>query len=200
MRRVIPLLFSALFLSAGLAEAQTSAQPKLEVGAQLTQWYLPVSPNGSVHYQPGVGAFSSYDFSRYIGFDAALNFMGSPVESTSFVGGSVVQGQLGIRAGVRKGRVGLYGKVRPGFVRFSDVILSVTPPPEIRWTFGALTKPSLDLGGIVTVNITRRFAVRYELGDTMVFYGERNPWVGAPPGPSYISHNFQWATGFAIRF
>ncbi len=200
MRRVSVLVCIVLILCVNLAFAQNQKEPKLEFGPQLTQWYLPVVPNGSIHYQPGVGAFVSYNFKRYFGFDAALNFMPSPPEGSSFAGGRVTQGLFGLRAGIQKGRVGLYGKVRPGFSRFSNVILSVPPPPDDQWVFGPLTKPSLDLGGIITVRVNRRFAVRYELGDTMVFYGDRNPALGAPPGPSYRSHNFQFATGFVMRF
>jgi hypothetical protein len=190
-----------LWLCLGIAPAQGPADnPKFEFGPELTQWYLPVQPNGSIQYQPGFGGFFSYQFSRYVGLDSTMDFMRSPLTGSSFAGGNVFQGQFGIRAGVRKGRVGLYGKVRPGFVRFGTVILTVTPPPSQNMTIGPLTKPTLDAGGIVEVAITRRFAARYELGDTMVLYGARNPLSTAPPGPSYTSHNLQWDTGFAVRF
>ena len=58
----------------------------------------------------------------------------------------------------------------------------------------------MDLGGIATIAVNKRFVVRYEFGDTIVFYGRRNPLVGAPAGPGFTSHNLQLATGFAVRF
>src|SRR5207237_394923 len=53
---------------------------------------------------------------------------------------------------------------------FGNVILQVTPPPAFSFQLGRLTEPALDAGGIVMITISRRFAVRYDVGDTLIFY------------------------------
>jgi hypothetical protein len=38
--------------------------PRVEIGPQITQTYLPVSPVGSVQYQPSVGGVASIRLGR----------------------------------------------------------------------------------------------------------------------------------------
>lgn len=193
------ILLSTILLFAVPGVAQHPLR-KFEIGAELTQWYLPVHPNGTIRYTPGAGLIFGYKFSRYVAVDSALNFMPAPDAASSFAGGNVTQGQFGIRAGIQKGRVGFFGKLRPGFTRFGNVIVSVTGTfPNATFNLGPLVYPSLDSGGILSVDVTNRFAVRYEIGETVVFYGNRNP-SSTPSTRSFTSNNFQFSTGAFWRF
>lgn len=107
---------------------------------------------------------------------------------------------MGVRAGLSKGRIAIDAKVRPGLASFGQVILTITPPPKLQFFVGRLTEPSLDIGGIVEVGITRRFAVRYEMGDTMIFYGARGLFTNRPPVSSELVNTLQFGTGFVFRF
>lgn len=182
------------------ASSQTNTA-KIEFGPELTQIYFPVNPVGSVQYQPGFGAFGSLRLYKTLRVDSSFSFTPiAPVTGTSDVGGRLTQAFLGVRAGLSKGRIAIDAKVRPGLASFCQVILTITPPPKLQLFVGRLTEPSLDIGGIVEVGITRRFAVRYEMGDTMIFYGARRLFTNRPPVSSELVNTLQFGTGFVFRF
>src|SRR5437016_9736365 len=103
-------------LTSGTAGAQDIA-PRIEVGPQVTQLYVPARTVGSVTYQPAVGAICSVKIKgNLVGFDSSFSFTPkTPNESTAFAGGRLTQAFFGIRVGISKGRLHLYAKVRPGF-------------------------------------------------------------------------------------
>lgn len=199
LRWVIFLLAAITFTSAGAAQ---DVAPRIEVGPQITQLYVPASTVGSVTYQPAFGATCSVRIrGNLVGLDSAFSFTPKPPnESTTFAGGRLTQAFFGFRVGISKGRVHLYAKLRPGFVSFGSVILRITPPPGFSFEFGRLTEPALDAGGIVQVTISRRLAVRYEVGDTLVFYEGKVLSTGQPQTPSRTTNNLQFAAGFLFRF
>src|SRR5207244_11115347 len=55
--RWVPLLLGAITFTSGTAGAQDIV-PRIEVGPQVTQLYVPARTVGSVTYQPAVGARS----------------------------------------------------------------------------------------------------------------------------------------------
>lgn len=186
-----------------LSSVTTAAQDtsRFEVGPLLTQMYVPSRTVGSVTYQPAFGGIFSIAITRYVEFDSSISFTPkAPNESTAFAGGRMTQGFLGVRAGFRRGRVGLYAKARPGFASFGSIILKITPPPAFSFQLGRLTPPSLDVGGLVIITISRRLAVRYDLGDTLIFYGGKVLSPGSTPIPSRTTNNLQFAAGFLFRF
>lgn len=194
------LLIVLLFLQARCTEAQ-DALPRFEAGPEITQIYVPKSIVGSVTYQPSLGGIFCIGIKRNLAFDSAIAFTPkAPNESSSFAGGRMIQAFLGARVGFARGRVGIYAKIRPGFASFGGAILKVTPSPTFSFQLGRLTEPSVDVGGIVTIAVSRRLAVRYEAGDTVIFYGSRALIAGAAPIPSRATNNFQFAVGFLFRF
>jgi hypothetical protein len=198
--RWVPFLLGAITFTS--AAAGQDVAPRIDVGPQVTQLYVPASTVGSVTYQPAVGVTCSVKIKgNFVGFDSALSFTPKPPnESTTFAGGRLTQAFFGIRVGISKGRVHLYAKFRPGFASFGSVILNITPPPAFRFQFGRLTEPALDAGGIVIVTISRRFAVRYDMGDTLIFYEGKVLSPGQPQTPSRTTNNLQFATSFLFRF
>src|SRR5882762_11279832 len=191
------LLLCLVTISAS-AQANTT---RVEFGPELTQVYFPVNPVGSVQYQPGFGAFGSLRLYKTVSVDSSFSITPTvPITGTSDVGGRLTQAFLGVRAGLSKGRIDVDAKVRPGLASFGSVILRITPPPNLQFFVGRLTEPSLDIGGVVEVRISRRFAVRYEMGDTMIFYGTRKLFTNRPPVSSELVNTLQFGTGFAFRF
>jgi hypothetical protein len=104
----------------------------------------------------------------------------------------------GVRGGVRMERLGVFARVRPGFVHFSErffapdiVCVAIFPPPE-----ACLIEPTnlaVDMGGTVELFATSRATLRVDLGDTLIRFardGQDPVW----------KHNFQLAVGAGLRF
>jgi hypothetical protein len=199
---IITLLFLGFVGFAGEATAQNQGCPRIELGPELNNIYLPINPVGSVNYQPGLGGVFAFNVVPWFALDSSFTI--TPTASSagsSFAGGRLTQFNAGVRAGIKKGRLGFYGKVRPGLASFGSVIKTVdfqTFPPQ--FGFGRLTEPSLDVGGIVQVYISRRFALRFEAGDTIIRYGSRTLFVGQPPVSGVTTNNFEYGVGFIFRF
>lgn len=190
-----------LFLGFSNAFAQHDPLHRVEFGPELSELYLPLDPVGSVNYQASLGALCSLNLHRYFGIDTSLGFTPAPPgTATGFAGGRMLQFSAGLRAGISKGRFGFYGKARPGVVSFGRAILLVDPPPAFRFHFGRLTEPTIDIGGIVEVRVSKKFALRYDAGDTVIRYGSRTVFSNQPAAPSEVTHNFRFSIGFLFLF
>lgn len=183
------------------SSAQEYRVSRIELGPQLQQIYLPVDPVGTVDYHPGVGGILTVKISSIFNFDAAASITpGIPIDSTGSAGGRMTQVFTGFSGGISKRRVRILGKFRPGLVSFGSAITRVGPPPQFQFFRGRLTEPALDIGGIAEVGISKRFAARYEAGDTIIRYGSRTFIVGQPPSRTQFANCFQFGIGFMFRF
>lgn len=182
--------------------AQQPNTPRLELGPQLTQIYLPVQPVGNVQYQLGYGmVFSERLFSR-LGADASFSVTPTiPISGTSFAGGRLTEAFFGARVGLFFARhFELYGKVRPGFARFGDVILHTTSSPTLQFQTGSLTDSAVDVGGIAMLRVSRRVGIRYEAGDTIIYYGSRIVDPSQRAVPSHLVNTLQLGVAFVVGF
>ena len=113
---------------------------RFELGPEVTQIYPPVNPVGSVQYQPAVGGSAAFNLSKYFGIDSSISITPTvPISATTFAGGRLTQFFAGGRAGIRKGRFRIYGKLRPGLVSFGSAITAVGPAPDFQLFEGRLT-------------------------------------------------------------
>jgi hypothetical protein len=180
----VAVAFAAAVLLSIPAHAQST-----QVGAHysaLAQEY----PDQS---RSGVGGFFVYSPVAWLGVDASTSvFFDEPI------GGYAWQVLVGPRLGVSWRDLALFGRVRPGFVRFSErfgkpniACILIFPPPEA--CLAPHTNFSLDLGGTVEVPLNAATVLRFDLGDTLVRY-DRNDldaeWM----------HNLQFAAGVGWRF
>jgi len=179
------LLFPALLLLFSLALSAQS--PRAEIGLEfggLRQNVFgeyPVTAGGRLT----VHAWSLFDgeaqVDRFpVGGGVAL-FPGTEVT-------------IGTRVGRRFGPIGVYGKVAPGFIRFDSNLY--TP------TLG--TRPTLAVGGVLEFYSRRHIAARFDIGDTVVWYGTdlTVPAIAAP-GPATVAgtrHQAQWSLGLSVWF
>ena len=119
-----------------------------------------------------------------------------------FSGGRAVEGLFGPKIGLRTENVGIFAKVRPGVISFSNTIQGITINPTPPFSFsiqtGRLTEPALDLGTVIEVYPSKHWAWRTDIGDTMVFYRGFSFLVIRVPGTS--KNNFQFNTGLQYRF
>ena len=160
----------------------------------------------------GAGGRFTYNLKRYLALEAELNFFPRDFRkfTTNFTGGRMIEGLFGVKAGIRKNRFGVFGKLRPGFEssggaevpRFLD---GKGPDPRNPFGFERVraTQFALDVGGVFEWYPTRRTIVRFDAGDTIVRYPNIE-FIQFPQGirglQTVYSHKPQFSVGFGFRF
>ena len=221
--RVRPAKFSHNFqLTAGVAfrlgnfpddepdagpSSDTEETKRFEVGVQFTSLFVdPSNSQGSlffprIHVEPGFGGRVTFNLTESIAFEAEGNYFTR--EQFSFPeGGQMFQGQFGGKIGKRFDRWGVFGKARPGFVGFSRVLQSPGGVQTGPISFVRRLYPSIDVGGVVEFYVSPRWMARFDVGDTIIRYGEIH-LPGFPASftvPSMTRHNLQLSSGIGFRF
>jgi|SRR5215213_7791551 len=203
-----------------VAQSSTSGDAadarKVEVGAQFTAVRIDNDPialaDNARRNEPGFGGRLAYNLSGRVALEAEVNFF--PRNYGGFVtplsGGRITQGLFGVKAGARRERFGLFGKARPGFMRYHRAVENVRFPngggPDPRdpfgFEYGSTTHLALDVGGVVEYYPSRRTILRLDLGDTVIRYAGI-PVFDSNRGLIHVTeyqHNFQAGVGFGFRF
>jgi hypothetical protein len=117
-------------------------------------------------------------------------------------------GVAGVRAGLHRGRLGVFGKARPGFLRFAQqesavcIAIAIFPVPLGCLLATGYTAFVVDVGGGVDFDLgsSGRSYVRVEAGDLMIRYDLEafRPRGGITDG--FTGHNFNVAAGIGWRF
>ncbi|HEX5873077.1 MAG TPA: hypothetical protein VFY60_00430 [Pyrinomonadaceae bacterium] len=180
---------------------------RFEVGVQFTSLFVdPSNSQGSlffprIHSEPGFGGRVTFNLTENIALEAEGNYYTR--EQFSFPeGGQMFQGQFGGKIGKRFDRWGVFGKARPGFVGFSRVLENALGVQTGPLTFVRRLYPSIDVGGVVEFYISPRWMARFDVGDTIIRYGEIH-FPGLPSSftvPSVTRHNLQVSSGIGFRF
>jgi hypothetical protein len=169
--RVVILAIAVLLVGGreGLAQA---ADSHVDVGAHYSA--LVLGNPGRSH--SGVGGWFAYRFFRGIALDGNVSVF--PGENEP--GGRVSQALLGASLGWRGERIGVFGKVRPGLIHFSDrfiapgvVCIAIFPTPESCLIDAA--NLAIDVGGVFNVYPTRSTVVRVDVGNTALRVGSHQP-------------------------
>jgi hypothetical protein len=181
---------------ASLGRAQNSSG-RFEAGGSFT--VMQSSGAGGGPFGPGIEG--AVNFGRHIALDGALNWL--PERFSLASGGRIVQALVGAKVGTRFQRFGLFVKVRPGFITTGSALRSVTfDPNQFIFTqrFARLTERALDLGGVIEYYPAKRWSLRYDAGDTMLF--EELPTFNNPVRDfgTYRSNHFQFSTSVRYRF
>lgn len=199
--------------------------PRYEVGAQFTS--LTVNPPSSncfgcvsaagqqTHTEPGFGGRFTFNPTDNVAFEAEGNYFTR--EQFTFVAqsGHIFQGQFGAKIGKRFANWGFFGKARPGFVGFSRVTELVgTKIQQFNGVsfevpdFRVVKKyyPSLDVGGVIEFYISRQWMARFDVGDTVIRYGDFRTIAFGAQSLVLITqhlkteHNLQVTSGIGFRF
>lgn len=200
-----------------MAGAQTEEAKKFEVGAQFTS--LSIREGFNPRTEPGVGGRFTYNLTDFLALEAEGNFFVRSDFSNAFrTGGRAVEGLAGVKIGKRYKTFGIFGKVRPGLISFSQgavdyTLVNTTPgasfPIEVRTR--RLTHFAADIGAVLEFYPSRRIVTRIDAGDTIIHFGDMtvNSFTLIAPGtfapfrfsfPSDTSHNFQFSAGVGFRF
>jgi hypothetical protein len=155
----------------------------------------------------GFGGRASYNFTQHVALDAAIAFFPSDTrELINFQdGGNSLEALFGLKAGLRRGKIGYFAKARPGFVRFSKSLTDFGGGSLGSQQFIPTTHPLLDLGYVMEIYTSTQTMVRFDAGDTLTFIQARTltgvsqqlPTVTAPGD---FRHAIELAAGFGFRF
>jgi hypothetical protein len=202
-----------LLASAAGASAQEKDAPKLEIGVQYSSLSIDLPGFGGTEHAPGVGARVTYNLNDYFAVEAEGNIFPTVTRTDYTTGGDPLQAQFGVKAGKRWKRFGLFAKARPGFVSFAETLtpLPVVSGSATTFTYDRERKThfSTDVGGVLEFYPSRRMLVRFDVGDTIIRYGEHRELQFDPagtgarfigPSRSEIKHNFQFTAGVGFRF
>ena len=199
MRKLVFVCLTAislLVLTEGV-QAQVD-EKKFEVGAVFTSITLtdfksrslPGLATGDSTVR-GLGGRLAYNFNDYLAIDGEASFFPETKFGNEEIG-QKTQGFVGLKAGVRRSRVGVFAKARPGvmwFGEFSSRGRCVTTPLGRTCGLAHENDFALDVGGVVEFYPSRRSIIRVDVGDTLIRY----------PDQGFV-HNAQFSVGFGWRF
>lgn len=199
MRKIDSLVWLIALIVCVCSAPQIAAQtetPKLELGLHSSMLRLSDFDVNDV----GVGGRVSYNLNANFALDGEFNFF--PTRRTNFaaplyVDSFRVQGLAGVKAGVRNRTVGVFAKLRPGFIYFSEGpvdpnVATLLPIPQ-RVNATAL---ALDAGGVLELYPSRSVGLRFDVGDTLIRYQRE----AATFAPGRTTHNLQISAGVGLRF
>jgi hypothetical protein len=151
-----------------------------------------------VRDESGGGGWFTWNFSKYFALDASSTFFPRIIHLADFQqGGRMFQVLAGVRAGVRKGRFGVFGKLRPGLQRYSATESGAAP-------FGTApyTDIAVDAGGIIEFYGTHHSVFRLDAGNTSIHYRGKNLTFPDGPfhAPAFTNNAIQMSIGFGFRF
>jgi hypothetical protein len=182
------LAAAALLLMVPTQNAQAQSEtPKVEIGAHYTFLRLrDFDTNDN-----GVGTRVTFNLADSFGLEGELNFF--PQGRVNFAtlasaNSRRTQGLFGAKYGMRSEKFGIFGKFRPGFMRFSE-------GDSIPGVSSSRTEFAFDFGGVFEIYPSRHVAFRFDLGDTVIRFS--NPALVTQP---FYSNNLQIGTGIAFRF
>lgn len=151
--------------------------------------------------QPGGGPRLAWNLTSSASLEAEANFF-----REDELGGKKTQAFFGLKYGKRSAKVGIFGKVRPGFMQFNNIFVTNRDPDAPTNTeFKRKTYLAVDLGGVVEFYPTARTLIRFDVSDVIVRYGERFTNLpfdinGTGVIPPDTRHNLQFSVGVGLRF
>ncbi len=198
------LFFAALTsIVAATSFAQSSGDRKLEVSGQLAVNDLAELETTDL----GFGGRLGFRATPLFTFEGELNLFPSDIPDEVPVTSSRLEGLFGIKIGPRFDRFSVFGKVRPGFVRFGEApepiaCILIFPPPLSCQLAAGETVLAVDLGGGVEFYPSERSLVRFDVSDLMLKYSGPvfNRDFEAFDEGGFWGHNLRLTVGAGFRF
>src|SRR5262245_23671392 len=168
--RIVLILLGVGTMAPAAAFAQAAAGP-FEIGGQVAAAALRQFGGSDV----GVGARVGWRPSEMLRVEAEVNVYPSDFPDRFPFTRGRTEALFGTTMGWRFGRIGAFGRVRPGFVTFGEApapiaCIAIFPPPlSCRLAAGA-TLFALDFGGGVEVAATETTFFRVDAGDRAIRY------------------------------
>jgi len=203
--RLVIILVATLSAVNAVALQAASNNPCSDCDDQPPHFELGVAASG-VHLADnnnfGFGARAVFNLNSFFSLEGEGNLFLNNASPKLLSGGRAIEGLFGPKLGLRTEKVGIFAKVRPGVISFSNTIQGITINPTVPFSIslqtGRLTEPALDLGTVVEFYPARHWAWRTDIGDTMVFY-HSSSFLGIRV-PGTTKSNLQFNTGLQYRF
>jgi hypothetical protein len=153
----------------------------------------------TVRDESGLGGWFTWNFSKYVALDSSATFFPRKIHIADFQqGGRIFQALAGVRGGVRRGRIGVFGKFRLGIQRYS-----LTEQEAVTFKDSPFTDIAFDAGGIIEVYTSHRTLLRFDAGNTSIYYRPKD--IPRANGqlfhiPGFTNNTIQLTAGFGFRF
>lgn len=137
-------------------------------------------PNLNVDRGAALGVLTAYHVSGHVGVEALVSASLRANEyRTPYYGGHELQTMAGIKVGGATQRMGVFGKLRGGVLRYSSVVkgLSSSGAPD---RYGALNAVAGEIGAVAEVYVRPRHLLRFDVAD--VFVRGREVTLTVPEG------------------
>lgn len=155
----------------------------------------------------GFGGRIAYLPLRYIAFEAEVNFYPKAVDSGL---GSIsltrnrMEALSGVKGGLRFDKTGIFGKLRPGLMRYGEsseplMYPAIYPPVLAMLISTGRTSFALDLGGVFEFYPSRKTLLRLDISDLMVRFPAAH-YSSEVFNDDFNIHNFRLGIGFGYRF
>jgi hypothetical protein len=147
-----------------------------------------------------------FNVTNTISLESEFNIFPRGGESDKIGEGRKLQGLFGAKVGVRRKTVGIFGKLRPGFMYFTEPFVEC-PEEEFICREGKKLRFAVDFGGVVEIYPSSRLLVRFDAGDTLIHFPDLRRSISEPGFPTRrftipggTTHNFQFSAGVGLRF
>ena len=191
--------FALLALSFCQGSLLGQSYSRVEIGVQGSSLTL-FDPISNTDAKGGFGARVTYNVSPLFALDVEGDFFPVATASGQQRGGRAFTLLGGPKATWRWHRIGLFGKVRPGVVNFSNVL---RVGPEGEFPGGHVTHFALDLGGGVEINTSRQTFLRIDAGELLIRYDDRVHRFGVPgqfvTSQGVVGNSFLLTAGLSYR-
>jgi hypothetical protein len=195
---ILALMFS------DIAVAQDTQQ-RYELGGLVTYTFLREigsRDSGVGTEAAGFGGRLVYRALPMLDIEAEINVL----PGNSATSGNRFQGLVGLKAGKRWEKAGLFLKVRPGFIHFRRDPFGVGKPGRNFFSAErvASTEPNIDLGGVIEYYTSRGPILRFDLGDSLIHYARRtvrtSEFTPTFEAGGFTTHKWQGGFGISLRF
>ena len=168
MKNIITVIAALLFLFASEVRSQEN---RLEVAAILATTFQHELDSTDL----GFGGRIGFQATPIFAIEAEMSFYPSNIPEQGPVTESRFEGLFGVKIGPRFDRFSVFGKARPGFVRFSSApepiaCIAIFPPPLNCVLAEGRNVLALDLGGGVELYPTERTLVRIDVSSLLLRY------------------------------
>ncbi len=211
-RRLLPVAIVCLLLAQSNALPQSTPVPRYEVAIEFSS--LGRDSFSGTRSEPGVGARFTFNLNEMFALEgAAYLFPRRCFDCPE--NGRITQAVGGVKVGKRFDSWGVFAKARPGIVSYSEGVINpvFTIPPlltPIVLERKRVDSFAMDVGGVVEFYPSPRIVTRFDLGDTIVHFGERpqdvvifdqaGTRVISITRPARTDHQFQFNASLGFRF
>jgi hypothetical protein len=202
--RVTGALFLSLFLCA--ADRAAAQDGRFELSGQLMTLQLGEFDATDI----GAGVQAAWRLTPAIAIDGTFAWVagGDEISSSLFENQQRVLGLAGLRAGISLGRAEIFGRARPGFLRFNHqdsavcIAIAAFPLPLGCQLATGYTAVVFDAGAGARVGLdrARRTYLRLDAGDLMIRYGLEAYRPNGQMTDGFVGHNFVFSIGVGRTF